>query len=109
MNSVDCLKENGIILVHDCMPDSLSKQAVPRYRMIWNGDVWKAITDLRQKEDLDIFTCEMDQGIGIIKKNKNSSILNLDKSINNLRFKDYYTNYKEYLRVISLEEFKKIF
>ena len=77
--------------------------------MIWNGDVWKAITDLRQKDDLEIFTCEMDQGIGIIKKNKNSSILNLDKSINNLKFKDYYTNYKEYLRVISLEEFKKIF
>ena len=109
LNSVDCLKENGIILVHDCMPDSLSKQAVPRYRMIWNGDVWKAITDLRQKEDLEIFTCEMDQGIGIIKKNKNSSILNLDKPINNLKFRDYYTNYKEYLRVISLEEFKKNF
>ena len=51
----------------------------------------------------------MDQGIGVIKKNKNSSILNLEKPINNLKFKDYYTNYKEYLRVISLEEFKKIF
>ena len=37
------------------------------------------------------------------------SILNLDKPISNLKFKDYYTNYKEYLRVISLEEFKKIF
>ena len=75
LNSVNCPKENGIILVHDCMPDSLSKQAVPRYRMIWNGDVWKAITDLRQKEDLEIFTCEMDQGIGIIKKNKNPGII----------------------------------
>ena len=88
---------------------SIDKQAVPRYRMIWNGDVWKAITDLRQKEDLEIFTCEMDQGIGVIKKNKNSSILNLDKPINNLKFRDYYTNYREYLRVISLEELKKIF
>ena len=69
LNSVDCLKENGIILIHDCMPDNMSKQAVPRYRMIWNGDVWKAIVDLRQKEDLEIFTCSIDQGIGIIKKN----------------------------------------
>ena len=109
LNSVDCLNQNGIILVHDCMPDSLSKQAVPRYRMIWNGDVWKAITDLRQKEDLEIFTCEMDQGIGVIKKNKNSSILNLDKPVNNLKFRDYYSNYKEYLRVISLKELKKIY
>ena len=108
LNSVDCLNDNGIILVHDCMPDSLSKQAVPRYRMICNVDVWKAIVDLRQNENLEIFTCEMDQGIGVIKKNKNSSILNLKKPINKLKFKDYFHNYKEYLRVISVEELKKI-
>ena len=107
LNSINCLKEGGIILVHDCMPDSLSKQAVPRYRMIWNGDVWKAIVDLRQREDLEIFTCEMDQGIGIIKKEKNSSILKIEKPIDNLKFKDYYSNYREFLRVISVEELKK--
>ena len=71
--------------------------------------VWKAIVDLRQKEDLEIFTCSIDQGIGIIKKNKNSSILKIEKSINKLKFEDYYNNYKEYLRMISLEEFKKMF
>ena len=107
LNSINCLKENGIILVHDCMPDSLSKQAVPRYRMVWNGDVWKAIVDLRQREDLEIFTCEMDQGIGIIKKEKNTSILEIKKPARNLKFKDYYANYKNFLRVISLEELKK--
>ena len=106
LNSITCLKENGIILVHDCMPDSLSKQAVPRYRMVWNGDVWKAIVDLRQREDLEIFTCEMDQGIGIIKKEKNTSILEIKKPARNLKFKDYYANYKNFLRVISVEELK---
>jgi hypothetical protein len=50
----------------------------------------------------------MDQGIGVIKKNKNSSILNLTKPINKLKFKDYFYNYKEYLRVIGVEELKKI-
>ena len=44
-----------------------------------------------------------------IKKNKNSSILKIKKSINKLKFEDYYNNYKEYLRVISLEKFKKMF
>jgi len=109
LNSVNCLNENGIILVHDCMPDSLGKQAVPRYKMQWNGDVWKAIVDLRQKEDLDIYTCEMDQGIGIISKKKNSSLLSLNKPIHKIKFKDYFDNYKEYMRVISLAELKKIF
>ncbi len=109
LNSVDSLKENGIILVHDCMPDSMSKQAVPRYRMVWNGDVWKTIVDLRQNNNLEIYTCEMDQGIGIIKKNKNSSVLKIKKNIKDLKFEDYYNNYKEYLRVIDLDEFKKLF
>ena len=109
LNSIDFLNQNGIILVHDCMPDSLGKQAVPRYKMQWNGDVWKAIIDLRQKEDLDIYTCEMDQGIGIITKKKNSSLLSLSKPIHKIKFKDYFYNYKEYMRVISLAELKKIF
>ena len=109
LNSVNCLNVNGIILVHDCMPDSLGKQAVPRYKMHWNGDVWKAIVDLRQKEDLDIYTCEMDQGIGIISKKKNSSLLSLNKPIHKIKFKDYFDNYKEYMRVISLAELKEIF
>ena len=109
LNCVNCLLDEGIILVHDCMPDSLGKQAVPRYKMQWNGDVWKAIVDLRQQENLEIYTCEIDQGIGIVTKKKNTSILKLDKPINKLKFKDYFNNYKEYMRVISLEEFKKIF
>ena len=109
LNSVNFLLDEGIILVHDCMPDSLGKQAVPRYKMQWNGNVWKAIVDLRQQENLEIYTCEIDQGIGIVRKKKNTSILKLDKPINKLKFKDYFSNYKEYMRVISLEKFKEIF
>ena len=109
LNSLKFLNENGMILVHDCLPDSLSKQAVPRYKMKWNGDVWKAIVDLRQREDLEIYTCEIDEGIGIITKKKNTSILKLDKPVKKLKFKDYFNNYKEYLRVIELSDFKKLF
>jgi hypothetical protein len=109
LNSVKFLNDDGIILVHDCLPDTMAKQAVPRYKMQWNGDVWKAIVDLRQDPDLDVYTCEMDQGIGVIKKNKNTSILKLSTEINKLKFKDYYNNYKEYMRVISIREFKEKF
>ena len=109
LNSIKYLNDEGVILIHDCLPDSMAKQAVPRYKMQWNGDVWKAIVDLRQNTDLEIFTCEIDQGIGIIKKNKNTSILKIDKPIEKLKFEDYYENYKNYMRIISLEEFKKKF
>ena len=109
LNSINCLKDEGIVLVHDCMPDSLSKQAVPRYRMSWNGDVWKAIVDLRQNENLEIYTCKIDQGIGVIKKKRNSSILKIEKNIKDLKFKDYYKNYEKYLRVVDLDEFQRLF
>ena len=109
LNSIKYLNDEGVILIHDCLPDSMAKQAVPRYKMQWNGDVWKAIVDLRQNADLEIFTCEIDQGIGIIKKNKNTSILKINKPIEKLKFKDYYENYKNYMRIISLDEFKKKF
>jgi hypothetical protein len=109
LNSVKFLNDDGIILIHDCLPDSMAKQAVPRYKMQWNGDVWKAIVDLRQNPDLDIYTCEIDQGIGVIKKNKNTFVLKLSTEINKLKFKDYYNNYKEYMRVISIREFKEKF
>jgi len=82
LNSTDCLNKGGIILVHDCMPDSLGKQAVPRYKMQWNGDVWKAIVDLRQNNDLEIYTCEIDQGIGVITNKMNSQPLIINKPIN---------------------------
>lgn len=109
LNSLKFLNNDGIILVHDCLPDSLSKQAVPRYKMSWNGDVWKAIVDLRQDGNLEIYTLKIDQGIGVIKKIKNTNILTLKKNPLKLKFKDFYFNYREYMRLIDLNEFKNIF
>jgi len=109
INSINFLNKEGVILVHDCLPDTIGKQAVPRYKMQWNGDVWKAIVDFRQRDDLEIHTCFVDQGIGIIKKQINSSILKINKKTQDLKFSDFYHNHKEYLRIINLDEFKKIY
>ena len=107
LNSLKFLNKNGFVLVHDCLPESLSKQAVPRYRLNWNGDVWKAIVDLRQDPYLEIFTCNIDQGISIIQKKANSNVLKINKKISSLKFEDFYYNYNEFMRVITYEEFKK--
>tara|TARA_B100000029_G_scaffold348591_1_gene340987 strand:+ start:538 stop:1212 length:675 start_codon:yes stop_codon:yes gene_type:complete len=109
LNSSKFLNENGFILVHDCLPKSLSSQAVPRYKLTWNGDVWKAIVDLRQEPNLEIFTCLADEGISIIQNKENSNILKLDKNISELKFKDFYYNHKEYMRPISFNQFKEMY
>ena len=107
VNSSKCLSENGFILVHVCLPRSLSAQAVPRYRFNWNGDVWKAIVDLRRDPNLEIFTCLADEGIAVIQNKKNSNTLKIDKKISDLKFKDFYYNHEEYMRPISFSEFKE--
>ena len=109
-NSINILNDNGFILVHDCLPQSLAQQAVPRYRGYWNGDVWKSIVELRTKNDLDIFTCQIDFGVAIIRKKSNNSILILDnvQNFENLKFKDYYYNYKTFMNIKSYQETLKL-
>ena len=107
VNSSKFLNDNGFILVHDCLPRSISNQAVPRYKLTWNGDVWKAIVDLRRDPNLEIFTCLADEGISIIQNKKNSNILKIDKKISEVKFKDFYYNHQEYMRIISFDQFKE--
>jgi len=109
LNSLKFLNNNGLIILHDCLPSSISHQRVPRTRYKWNGDVWKAVVETRTKEYLDTYTILADQGLGIIKKRKNTNILNLkDIKIQNLKFKYYYNNYQKIMRTISFEEGIKI-
>jgi hypothetical protein len=109
-NSIKILNNDGFILVHDCLPKSLAQQAVPRYRGYWNGDVWKAIVELRTKSDLDIFTCQIDFGISVIRKKPNRSPLDLKNVYNfeKLIFKDYYYNHKIFMNIKSYSETLKI-
>ena len=101
LNSLKFLKKDGFILVHDCLPRSLSAQAVPRFRSIWNGDVWKAIVEFRTYQNLEIFTCLADEGISIIQKKDNSQLLKIEKNFTELKFKDFYYNYNEYMKFIN--------
>jgi hypothetical protein len=101
-NSLNILNDNGYILIHDCLPRRISHQAIPRYRGSWNGDVWKAIVELRTKNELEVSTCEIDFGVAIIKKKYNSKPLKIQtRNFKKLKFKDYYHNNKEFMNIIS--------
>lgn len=106
LNSLDNLNENGIILLHDCLPKSMSQQAVPRHQWVWNGDVWKCIVKYRCRKDLDIVTCKIDQGISAIRKMNNKAPFDLNiKNFKNLKFKDFFYNHINYMRILSYESF----
>lgn len=107
-NSLKFLNKGGVIFLHDCLPNSVSKQYVPRSRYSWNGDVWKAVVEVRTWSDCDTCTCLIDQGISIIKKRKNMSTLNLDlKKFEKLKFKFFFYNYQNLMRIKKFDEAMK--
>ena len=109
-NSLKFLKNNGVILIHDCLPKKIWNQVVPRIYGHWNGDVWKAIVHSRTYEFADTFTCKVDHGLGLIFKRKNSDRLELEKkNFKNLKFSDYFNNHKKFMNPISHEDLDKIF
>ncbi len=108
-NSLKFLNEGGIILLHDCLPNNYYEQATPRCQWIWNGDVWKSIVECRNLKNIDTYTCYADHGIGVILKRPNKNILDFpSKDYANLRFDDYFHNYRKLMNVIEYEELMKI-
>ena len=108
-NSLKILNTNGIILLHDCLPNNYFEQATPRSQYTWNGDVWRAIVECRTKEYLDTYTCYADFGIGVIFNRKNRSILNINNNnFSKIKFEEYFHNYKKLMNLIEYEELVKI-
>ena len=103
-NSLNCINEGGIIFLHDALPANVHQQAVPRYKIIWNGDVWKSIVYFRTRNDCDIITCKIDHGVSIVRKIPNKDLLKINvNNFKNLKFEDFYNNYQRYLRVIDYD------
>ena len=104
-NSLNFLNDDGIILLHDCLPRKIWYQTPKRMSDTWNGDVWKAIVECRTLEGIDTYTCLADEGIGIIKKRPNKNILIFPtKKFKKLTYKDYFHKHNEYMNIINFEE-----
>ena len=109
LNSLKFLNEDGVILLHDCLPNNYYEQAIPRCQWTWNGDVWKAIVESRKSKDIDVYTCYADYGIGVIIKRPNRNLLdNLDKDSSSLKFHDYFHNHKNLMNIIEYEKLIEI-
>jgi hypothetical protein len=104
LHSIEVLSDNGVILVHDCLPLTYRAQLPFPAGGAWNGDVWKAFVEMRTLEHVDSGVCLIDHGVGIIKKRKNQNRLNLqlDRFIK-LRFKDFVNKYEEWLNTITYD------
>ena len=109
INSLKYLNDDGIILLHDCLPNNFYAQATPRCQYEWNGDVWKAIVEFRNNKDVDVYTCNADYGIGVIFKRPNNNLLNQTISdYKNFKFEEYYYNYNKLMNIIEYDDLLKL-
>ncbi len=108
-NSLKFLNKNGIILLHDCLPNNFYAQATPRCQWTWNGDVWKAIIECRTNDELDVYTCYADFGIGVILNRSNQNLLEYPKQdYSKLKFEEYHRDPYKMMNIIEYEELLKI-
>ena len=107
--NIKFLNDNGIILLHDCLPNNFYEQATPRCQWTWNGDVWKAIVECRTDKNLDVYTCYADFGIGVIFKRPNKNLLDYQiTNFSKLEFEDYHKDPYHLMNIIEYEELRKI-
>jgi len=107
-NSLKFLKANGTVVLHDCNPESVEAQTVPRMNKVWNGDVWKAWVTLRRREPfLDMCVLNMDHGIGLLKPGKQNLIDYTEESERALHTKVDYFDLNDDATEKGWEEFNK--
>tara|TARA_A200000159_G_C7262001_1_gene313509 strand:- start:70 stop:717 length:648 start_codon:yes stop_codon:yes gene_type:complete len=123
-NSIDRLNEGGFIVCHDMNPivferqllgqDPLRLEYVKREKEknnpaygLWNGDCWKAFVKLKiNRDDLIMKTVDTDFGVGVIQKGSQET---LDLDLENLTYEGLDRNRKEWLNLISVNNFIEIY
>lgn len=102
INSLNHLSDNGIILCHDMNPPFEICQRKKSIVNTWNGDCWKAFVKLRsENEELEMFTIDIDFGIGFIRKGIQECI-QLPMELN---YAYYENNKKNIMNLITIDNF----
>src|SRR5690606_22622998 len=117
INSLQFIKENGFIILHDCNPPSEYHQRED-YAFtnspagsFWNGTTWKAFYKYRHHPNLYSICFDNDWGVGVMSKSKLKGFNQLADTIENefYEYEDFNLNRLKHLNLQSFEEWKKRF
>ena len=113
-NCLKYLEPDGIIIFHDCNPQSeqAASPEIPSTAMNWNGDVWKTIYHIRGLRDyFECLTLDDDQGLGLltVKQEVDQKILNMlepDEEISKLPYKFLNDNRTNIIGLTNQKDYK---
>lgn len=111
LNSLNHLSEDGFILLHDCNPflyEYNYERVIEDYwGQGWNGTVWKVIYKLLcTREDLDVYTINTDEGVGLIKRGNGRKLLEFENHY--YEYKELHKNLEKHLNIITINELNNI-
>ena len=102
-NSMKHLNPNGMLVIHDCLPEHKEHQFEKRETKIWNGSVWKSLPKLEQF-DIPFVTVDTDYGVGIV----HYGVIDHLPERSKLTWTDYKNNRNRLMHVIPEDVFSKI-
>ena len=114
INAFECLSPNGIIVMHDCNPQTKKMQSIDDSKYhLWTGDVWRTVVLLRAYEDIDMVVGDFDYGVGVLKRRPNGQMLPVelkDKIVTNrlnaFTYEEFDSLRDVLLRLVTLQELK---
>lgn len=112
-NSMNYIKDDGFIVLHDCNPPTewhartaYNYHYSPAGRF-WNGTTWKAFLKWRFNANIQSCCIDSDWGVGILSKwHKIGPSIKQTNCF--YEFSDLIANRKEYLNLLTFEDFKKV-
>jgi len=111
-NSMKCLNKGGIIVLHDCNPQDYEHQVIPleaSKSSTWNGDCWKAFVQYRCLSKYEMYTVDIDHGMGIINTRKKATkSISINGLTDELTYDNLTINRQNWLNLKSVEEFKEL-
>jgi hypothetical protein len=104
-NSLECLNNNGTIVVHDIIPRDEISQRTPPITQHYQGNGWITWIKMRlERDDLEMYVVDTDDSCGIIRKSM------IDSRLKNYPDNNFTFNLdliKQYSNLITVDEFNK--
>lgn len=108
------LSDDGVIVLHDCNPRNARigypAASFDQFRaenawwaqfLGWSGDVWKAIVQLRTRDDIAVSVLDCDFGVGIVRKGQPRSQLRYTpEQIKSLDYADLAADRQQLLNLV---------
>lgn len=93
------LRSGGVLVMHDCLPPT-SQHEGPGFC----GTAWRAFAKTRELPDIESYCLDLDWGVGIVEKKKNTAVIRIGRRMDDLNYRDLVTNRETWMRPISSDQ-----